>query len=50
MKPHVHHCKNDGYRKPKESDSDMQPTEHDKKLMELVYSLYSKNRKEITGK
>ena len=50
MKPHVHHCKENGYRKPKEKDSDMLPTEHDKKLIKLVYGLYNKHKKEITGK
>lgn len=50
MKPHIHHCKENGYRKPKEKDSDMLPTEHDKKLIKVVYGLYKKHEKEITGK
>ncbi len=50
MLPHVHHCKENGYRNPKEKDKDMLPTEHDKKLIKLVYGLYNKHKKEILGK
>jgi len=39
-----------GYRKLKESNSDMLPTEHDKKLIKLVYGIYNRSKKEITGK
>ena len=49
MLPHVHHCKENGYRNPKEKDKDMLPTEHDKKLIKLVYGLYNKHKKEILG-
>ena len=47
MKPHVHHCKSDGYRKPKENDSDMLPTEHDKKLIKLLYAFTTSTRSRL---